>query len=431
MLRSRSLRRGLIPIGLLLIALALLQRWSYRNSVQHLEGQPSSQYAVVLAQPSSTVAMALQRLGQIWLGLTTLSAFAQSDTAGASATSSAASTQFTVPASADEGATLLANIEDPNAPVAQDLCPGYTASQVSESVTGLTAHLTLAGQACNVYGTDVSDLDLTVEYQTDQRLHVVIQPSYTSAENASWYILPSDLVNSAEQEDGSAESSDLAFSWANDPDSGFGFNVSLKSSGEVLFSTTGNKLVFENQFIEFVTSQHDNYNLYGLGEVIHGLRLGNNFTRTIYAADVGDPIDTNLYGSHPFYLQTRYYQSGQDGLSNIVTEELDVDSATGNYTSYTNGVFLRNAHGQEVLLNANNITWRTIGGSLDFYFFSGPTQPEVTQQYLDVVGRPTMQQYWGFGYHQCRWVSDAMSSFGHEVDAIGYGLDPRSPLAAL
>lgn len=60
----------------------------------------------------------------------------------------------------------------------------------------------------------------------------------------------------------------------------------------MLFDTTGTVLVFENQFIEFVSSLPAGYNLYGLGERIHGLRLGNNFTATIYAADVGDPIDT-------------------------------------------------------------------------------------------------------------------------------------------
>ena len=59
----------------------------------------------------------------------------------------------------------------------------------------------------------------------------------------------------------------------------------------VLFSTEGTKLVFENQFVEFASSLPENYNLYGLGESIHGLRLGNNSTKTIYAADAGDPID--------------------------------------------------------------------------------------------------------------------------------------------
>ena len=44
-------------------------------------------------------------------------------------------------------------------------CPGYTATNVKTTSTGLTADLSLAGDACNVYGTDLENLTLTVEYQ--------------------------------------------------------------------------------------------------------------------------------------------------------------------------------------------------------------------------------------------------------------------------
>jgi alpha-glucosidase len=45
-------------------------------------------------------------------------------------------------------------------------CPGYSASNVKTTTSGLTADLTLAGKACNVYGTDLKDLTLTVSYDT-------------------------------------------------------------------------------------------------------------------------------------------------------------------------------------------------------------------------------------------------------------------------
>ncbi|OAL39850.1 hypothetical protein AYO20_00762 [Fonsecaea nubica] len=353
--------------------------------------------------------------------------------AAQSSTATSAAAQFTVPASADLGVTLLPNIDDPTAANAQVKCPGYTASQVSTSSTGLTAHLTLAGTACNVYGTDIHDLDLSVEYQTSSRLHVNIRPSHITSQNQSWYLLSTDYVPAGNQSGGSVTTSDLTFSWANSPSTGFGFNVTRNSTGDVLFSTTGTKLVFENQFIELVTHQQENYNLYGLGEVIHGLRLGNNLTRTIYAADVGDPIDQNLYGSHPFYLQTKYFEVGSDNSTTLLTEQLDTTEATGNYTSFTHGVYFRNAHGMEVLLEANNVTWRTLGGSIDLYFFSGPTQPDVTSQYLNVIGMPMLQNYWGFGYHQCRWgyqnwtvteaVVDSYERFGIPLETIWNDID--------
>ena len=47
-----------------------------------------------------------------------------------------------------------------------DGCPGYAATNIRETANALTADLTLAGSACNVYGADISDLKLLVEYQS-------------------------------------------------------------------------------------------------------------------------------------------------------------------------------------------------------------------------------------------------------------------------
>ena len=51
-----------------------------------------------------------------------------------------------------------------------DSCPGYKASNVEQGNGKLTADLALAGEACDVYGQDLPDLRLLVEYQTS-RLH--------------------------------------------------------------------------------------------------------------------------------------------------------------------------------------------------------------------------------------------------------------------
>jgi alpha-glucosidase len=82
-----------------------------------------------------------------------------------------------MPASADEGAQLLPNVVDPEAVNAQDACPGYKASQVHEDEHGVTAVLTLAGEPCNVYGNDISVLNLKVEYQAANRLAINISPA--------------------------------------------------------------------------------------------------------------------------------------------------------------------------------------------------------------------------------------------------------------
>lgn len=202
--------------------------------------------------------------------------------------------------------------------------------------------------------------------------------------------------------------------WNNNPS--FSFKVTRKSTGDVIFDTSGSVLVFEDQFSEFVTSMPENYNVYGLGERIHGLRLGNNFTATIYAADAGDPIDYNIYGSHPVCMDTRYYEIAENGSSTLVTS--NETDPKGTYQSYSHGVFLRNAHGQEVLMRSDNITWRTLGGSLDLYFYDGPSAVDVVKQHQEVIGFPAMQQYFTFGYHQCRWGYENWTVLQDVVDSF-------------
>ncbi|KAF1985556.1 glycoside hydrolase family 31 protein [Aulographum hederae CBS 113979] len=340
------------------------------------------------------------------------------DTVEIDGTSSTYSVQFTIPASADVGENVIPNVLDPQAVDAQTVCPGYKASDLQRNPYGFTAILTLAGEPCNVYGTDIESLSLAVEYQSKDRVNINIVPANIDASNSSHYILPETLVEKP-RIDSDANSTvqdiDLQITWSNDPS--FSFAVIRRSTGDVLFDSSGSVLVFENQFIEFVSSLPEDYNLYGLGEHIHGLRLGNNWTATLYAADIGDPIDYNLYGSHPFYLDTRYFAVDPETGNRTYTPASNASVADDEYESYSHGVYLRNAHGQEIVLKPENITWRTIGGSIDLYFFDGPTQPEVTKQYQEgAIGYPAMQQYFTFGYHQCRWGYANWSQLQEVVD---------------
>lgn len=358
------------------------------------------------------------------------STYGQSSTFASISATSSFRPIFTVPAEADASAPLLPNIYDSEAVDAQTVCPGYTASNVQRTPYGMTAQLSLAGAACNVYGTDVDFLNLTVEYQSYDRLHVEITPTYLDATNSSFYILADALVTkpSVEPDAGcSTLDSDLDFVYSNDPT--FSFGVIRKSTGDVLFSTEGNKLVYENQFIEFASTLPENYNLYGLGEVIHNIRMGNNFTRTLWAADTGDNIDRNLYGTHPVYLDTRYYEVNE--TTGNLTYAANATDASADYVSYSHGVWLRNAHGQEVLMRPSNITWRTLGGSIDLFFYAGPTAEKVIKSYIQsAAGLPAMQQYFTFGYHQCRWgyanwtalqdVIDNFEKFSIPLETIWY-----------
>lgn len=47
-------------------------------------------------------------------------------------------------------------------------CPGYVASNVEKSGSGLRADLKLDGEACNAYGEDLKDLTLEVTFESSE-----------------------------------------------------------------------------------------------------------------------------------------------------------------------------------------------------------------------------------------------------------------------
>lgn len=280
--------------------------------------------------------------------------------------------------------SLTPTIYDPEAPDPQQ-CPGYRASNVVESDHGLTADLTITGPNCQAFGNDVADLKLEVQYQAKSRLNVKIYPAFLSegpGGNQTQYILDPAIVPAPEW-DGTTtqQTSDLRLEWTNDPT--FQFRVLRAHNAEELFSTYGHRLVYEDQFLELVTAMVPDYNFYGLAENIHDWRLGTNYTQTFWNIDAGNTVDGNVYGTFPWYQETRYREDG---------------------SSSSHGLYARNAHGQEWLLRERSVTYRTLGGSFDFYFLSGQSDDgddgsssakETIAQYIrDCVGLPAMQQYW-------------------------------------
>jgi len=289
----------------------------------------------------------------------------------------------TLSANINDGEKLLPTIMNNSAPDPQASCPGYVAKHIRTTKSGVDARLYLDGKACNIYGTDIQLLQLRVQYQTKDRLNVQIYPANIPEGQESWYKVDEDQIpRPLDRHPVGPAGSDWGFSYTASP---FSFTVKRKSTGDVVFSTKGSKLVYENQFLEWKTTLPENSNIYGLGDGITSNFRLQGANRTIFAADIGDAPEANLYGAHPFYLDHRYVKV--DGKSK----------------GYAHGVYSRNFHGQDILVREEGITWRALGGSIDLYFFSGPTPAEVTKSYVTEVGRPGLQQYWTLGFHQCRW----------------------------
>lgn len=257
-----------------------------------------------------------------------------------------------------------------------DSCRGYTASNVQQGDGKITADLKLAGDSCNAYGSDLTDLRLLVEYQTKQRLHVKI---YDAGERV--YQIPEDVVPLPEASTLSGEG-DLTFNLTESP---FSFTVSRTSSGETLFDTSGSQLIFESQYLRLRTRLPDAPNIYGIGESANSLRLPlEDYYQTLWNS--GEPFlpeNANLYGAHNIYYDHR--------------------AANG-----THAVYFHNSNGMKVIVDRSDsegqyLEYNALGGVVDLYFLNGAHPRETSKQYGELIGLPALMPYWGFGYHQCRY----------------------------
>ncbi|PHT80982.1 Alpha-glucosidase [Capsicum annuum] len=237
----------------------------------------------------------------------------------------------------------------------------------------LTASLQLI-KGSSVYGPDIQNLSLTTCFETKDRLRVKI----TDADHERWEV-PQEFIprethssprNSLLGKLSSNEDthyihtntiSDLSFTLYNTTP--FGFTITRRSSGDVLFDTSPKNgspdtfLIFKDQYLQLSSSLPANRSsIYGLGEhTKRTFKLKHNQTLTLWNADIASlNVDVNLYGSHPFYMDVR-------------------------------------------------ITYKVIGGVIDLYFFAGPVPESVMEQYTELIGRPAPMPYWFFGFHQCRY----------------------------
>uniref|UniRef100_A0A3Q4BHL6 P-type domain-containing protein n=1 Tax=Mola mola TaxID=94237 RepID=A0A3Q4BHL6_MOLML len=72
------------------------------------------------------------------------------------------------------------------------------------------------------------------------------------------------------------------------------------------------------------------------------------------------------------------------------------------------------------------VTYRTIGGVLDFYILLGKTPEEVVQQFLELVGRPVIPPYWSLGFQLSRWDYGSLTEVKETVErnrAVGLPYD--------
>ena len=165
----------------------------------------------------------------------------------------------------------------------------------------------------------------------------------------------------------------------------FTIQVTRKSDSKVIFSSS-QELFYKSQYIEFTTLYDNSAKTYGLGEstrLNHALKTDNSIY-TLWASDTPAAVqNVNLYSSFPIYLQM-------------------VDGSA-------HGGMMMNSNGMDIVLGATTLTYKMLGGIIDFYVFIGSTPIDVMAQYTSIVGRPTMQPYWAYGFHNCKYGYESIS----------------------
>lgn len=160
----------------------------------------------------------------------------------------------------------------------------------------------------------------------------------------------------------------------------FGILIRRRSSGRVIWDSRVPGFAFNDQFIQISTRLPSEY-IYGFGEVEHSAfkRNLNWHTWGMFTRDQPPGYKLNSYGFHPYYM--------------ALEDE-------GN----AHGVLLLNSNAMDVTFQPTPaLTYRIIGGILDFYMFLGPTPEVATKQYHEVIGQPVMPPYWALGFQLCRY----------------------------
>ncbi|ESP05175.1 hypothetical protein LOTGIDRAFT_227855 [Lottia gigantea] len=174
------------------------------------------------------------------------------------------------------------------------------------------------------------------------------------------------------------------------------FKINRRSTNTTIFDTSIGGLTFADQFLQLVT-RVPSKDLYGFGENRHfSLRHDFNYTRwPMFSRDQAPGWGDygNLYGVHPFHSC--------------------IEDDQGN----THGILLLNSNAMEIGFQPSPaITYRTIGGVLDFYIFLGPEPESVIQQYTNMIGRPYLPPYWSLGFQLCRYGYNSLQTMKEAVD---------------
>ncbi|XP_065410413.1 sucrase-isomaltase, intestinal-like isoform X1 [Chrysemys picta bellii] len=267
---------------------------------------------------------------------------------------------------------------------------GYSLyGQPQKTAKGWRLMLMKRNTMMSLFGNDISPVAMDVEFQTKDRLRFKIYDP-----NSQRFEVPLEI----ESPSTAAADTSYDIEFINHPS--FQFKIIRKSTGTVVWDTSLGDLIFSKQYLQ-ITTTVPSTSVYGFGEHEHpSFKHNMNFVNYgMFSRDQPPTTFANLYGVHPFYMC------------------IESDSNT-------HGILLLNSNAQDITLSPNpSLTFRTIGGILDFYVFLGPTPENVVQQYTEAIGRPHFPSYWSLGFQLSRYGYGSLDVVKKTVDRMRqYGI---------
>jgi lysosomal alpha-glucosidase len=264
--------------------------------------------------------------------------------------------------------------------------------ETKEEITG-TLNLTSGGSP---YGYDIKQLKFGLYFESETRLRLLI----TDIEERRWQVSPYVLKKNRQVQH---KVRDRKYRFKVSPVGSAFFLIVSREDGTILFDTTNHDLIFSDPYLSIGTNLITDYepNIYGLGERADTFRRDvRNSSYEMWNLDNLNWAKQNLYSTHPFYLEHR-----DDGRAH--------------------GVLLLNSNAQTVQINYPSLTFKTIGGVIDMFFFAGPSPTEVIRQYHQLIGTTIMPPKWALGFHQCRYGYKTLADLRNVVDQY---IDKKLPI---
>ena len=181
----------------------------------------------------------------------------------------------------------------------------------------------------------------------------------------------------------------------------FAFTLTDQLSGKEMLNTYNRSFIYTDKYIEFGVTFPTQV-LFGAGPHNSKFLLGEG-NWTMHNADKSHmPIARgggreNIYGTNPF----------------VIAKTLD---------NKFEGILFYNSDSQQfyvefIKTGQSVVTYRTMGGILDIYFFTADTADNVIKQYIEFIGMPLQPPFWSLGFHQCSWSYDSIQKLQYVVDS--------------